>query len=136
MGSSESCSTRPAAAKLPEGFKGSYGTMYYVRDMKKATAFYRDTIGLVPAMEDEGWTQFDLNGHALCLHPAGEKKITQGGGVLIIEVADIRKVVNRLKEKRVEFHGDINDMGECGLCAEFQDLDGNVLSVYQAPTHH
>jgi predicted enzyme related to lactoylglutathione lyase len=141
MGSTkDACSTtktatsKPAAlATLPQYFLGSYGTMYYVQNLKKSVSFYRDTIGLTAQCEDEGWAQFDLNGTALCLHPAGDKKITTGGGTLIIEVSDIRKAVGQLKEKRVEFLGEVNDMGECGMCAEFKDLDGNVISLYQKP---
>ena len=125
------CSTPMKAAPLPKLFKGTYGTMYYVKNMKKAVAFYREQVGLTPAFEDEGWTQFDLNGHGLCLHPAGDQPITKGGGTLIIEVTDINKVVSNLKEKRVEFVSEVKDTGGCGFCAEFKDLDGNVVSLYQ-----
>jgi len=31
--------------------KGAYGTMYYVKDMKKAISFYKDTLGLKPSYE-------------------------------------------------------------------------------------
>lgn len=126
---------------LPKLFKGTYGTMYYTNNMKKAVAFYRDVIGLTPQIEDESWTQFDVAGHALCLHATGEEtklvpltdKKTATNGTLILEVTDIRKVVNDLKEKRVEFLGDVNDMGECGMCADFKDVDGNLVGLYQAP---
>ena len=130
-----------ATTTLPAHFTGTYGTMYYTQNMKKAVAFYRDIIGLTPVMEDEGWTQFDIAGHALCLHatgtetklaPQANKKVATNG-ILILQVNDIRKVVNNLKEKRVEFIGDVNDMGECGMCADFRDLDGNIVGLYQAP---
>jgi predicted enzyme related to lactoylglutathione lyase len=128
-------------AKLPKLFKGTYGTMYYVKDMKKAVAFYRDVVGLTTQMEDEGWTQFDLGGHALCLHATGDRtrlmpqadKATATNGILILEVTDIRTVVSSLKEKRVEFLGDVTDMGPHGMCADFRDLDGNIVSLYQMP---
>jgi predicted enzyme related to lactoylglutathione lyase len=130
--------------KLPAHFKGNYGTMYYVKNMKKSVAFYRDVIGLTPQFEEDGWSQFDLGGSALCLHPAGDNvtikpvadKSTATNGVLIIEVTDIRKVVNSLKEKRVEFIGDVTDMGECGMCADFKDLDGNIIGLFQQPAGH
>lgn len=123
-------------------FKGTYGTMYYVKDMKKSVAFYRDVVGLKPEFEDDGWTQFNINGHALCLHATGQDvkivpladKKTATNGILILEVDNIHKVVGALKEKRVEFiGGGVNDMGECGLCADFKDLDGNLIGIYQKP---
>ncbi len=129
-------------AQLPANFKGSYGTMYYVNDMKKSIAFYKETIGLTPQFESEGWTQFDLNGHALCLHSLDKTDSREatvksdGGGTLILLVDDIQKVVGRLKEKRVTFTHDIIDMGEHGFCANFKDLDGYELSVYQYPAAH
>lgn len=123
-------------ANTPNTIKGTYGTMYYVRDMKKSIAFYRDTIGLKPRFEDEHWTEFELAGHALCLHPIGEKKVVPGNTMLIIEVGDIHAEIARLKESRVEFSKGIDDLGEHGLCTEFRDLDGNMISLYQRPTRH
>ncbi|MBI3891499.1 MAG: glyoxalase/bleomycin resistance/dioxygenase family protein [Candidatus Wallbacteria bacterium] len=123
-------------ATLPSTFKGTYGTMYYVKDMKKSIAFFKDQIGLHPKFEDEGWTEFDLGGPSLCLHPVGDKKIAIGSTQLIILVGDIQKEVSRLKEKKVVFPNDIMDMGEHGICAEFVDPDGNPLSLYQPPTRH
>ena len=117
-------------------FKGTYGTMYYVRNMKKSVAFYRDVIGLKPDFEDDGWTQFSVGGAALCLHAAGDTAIvpaapkSASNGIVILEVEDIRGMVGALKEKRVEFTGDLNDTG-CGWCTEFKDLDGNLISLYQ-----
>ena len=116
--------------------KRTYGTMYYVQNMKKSVAFYRDVVGLELEFEDEGWTQFNVGGASLCLHAARDAKIVPtapkvaSNGILILEVEDIRKLVNDLKEKRVSFHGDLNDTG-CGWSAEFKDLDGNLVSFYQ-----
>jgi predicted enzyme related to lactoylglutathione lyase len=101
--------------------------------MKRSIEFYTQKLGLTPEYADDNWAQFDLNGHALCLHPAGANKVVTGpavGGCLIIEVTDIHKVVGTLKENRVEFVKEIQDIG-CGLCADLKDLDGNVIGLYQ-----
>ncbi len=50
--------------------------VYSVPDMKKAFAFYRDTLGIdFPLVEEgEGWTEFDSPPLALALHqPQGGK---------------------------------------------------------------
>lgn len=132
----ENCSTTNTMARptttpaLPANFTGTYGTLYYVRDMKKAVAFYREQVGLTPLMESDGWTEFSLAGHSLCLHAMGDKVVTAGATQLIMQVDDIQKVVGRLKEKRVTFTSEINSTG-CGFCAEFKDVDGNAVGLYQ-----
>lgn len=108
----------------------AYATMYYVKNMKKAVTFYKDIVGLTPRFEDDSWTEFDLNGTSLALHIAGDQPVTNGGGVLILEVADIEKTVGAMKENRVTFVKEITDIG-CGLCADFKDLDGHVIGLYQ-----
>jgi predicted enzyme related to lactoylglutathione lyase len=133
MANTENCSTpMKATTKLPAHFKGTYGTMYYVRNMKKSVAFYTEAVGLTPAFADENWAEFHFGGHALCLHTMGDKTVSHGGsGTLILEVTNLEKVMGNLKEKKVEFVGEVTDTG-CGLCAEFKDLDGNLVSLYQS----
>ena len=54
MSKNDTCSTTnttPVAkndTKLPAHFKGTYGTMYYVKNMKKSVAFYTDVFGWQP----------------------------------------------------------------------------------------
>ena len=40
----------------------------YTRDMARATAFYRDTLGLEPTYESEHWTTFRTGACTLALH--------------------------------------------------------------------
>ncbi|PYR88044.1 MAG: hypothetical protein DMF84_29720 [Acidobacteria bacterium] len=40
----------------------------FVRDMKRAVAFYRDVIGLPLKFESPGWTEFATEGATLALH--------------------------------------------------------------------
>jgi catechol 2,3-dioxygenase-like lactoylglutathione lyase family enzyme len=44
----------------------------YTQDMARATAFYRDTLGLEPTYESEHWTTFRTGACTLALHAGSE----------------------------------------------------------------
>ena|SRR5436190_3073288 len=44
----------------------------YVSDMARATAFYRETLGLEPDFESEHWTTFKTGACTLALHAGKE----------------------------------------------------------------
>jgi catechol 2,3-dioxygenase-like lactoylglutathione lyase family enzyme len=44
----------------------------YTQDMARATAFYKDTLGLEPTFESEHWTTFDTGACTLALHAGSE----------------------------------------------------------------
>jgi predicted enzyme related to lactoylglutathione lyase len=44
----------------------------YTEDMARATAFYRDVLGLEPDFESPHWTTFRTGGYTLALHPGSE----------------------------------------------------------------
>jgi catechol 2,3-dioxygenase-like lactoylglutathione lyase family enzyme len=53
----------------------------FVADMDKATAFYRDTLGLTVKFASPFWSEFDTGDVTLALHPASDKN--PAGGVEI-----------------------------------------------------
>ena len=44
----------------------------YTQDMARATAFYKDTLGLEPTFESDHWTTFDTGACTLALHAGSE----------------------------------------------------------------
>lgn len=42
--------------------------MVFVSDMRQATAFYKDVLGLPSRFESPGWTEFATEGCTLALH--------------------------------------------------------------------
>jgi catechol 2,3-dioxygenase-like lactoylglutathione lyase family enzyme len=44
----------------------------YTQDMARATAFYRDSLGLEPTFESEHWTTFRTGACTLALHAGSE----------------------------------------------------------------
>ena len=114
--------------------RGTYGTMYYVKDMAKAVMYYKENLGLKPRFESPEWTEFDLNGHGLCLHAMGkdEKGLNQKGvGLLILDVKGLVTMVAELKKKGVEFIGEMKEVHPGAHSIEFKDPSDNVISLYE-----
>jgi catechol 2,3-dioxygenase-like lactoylglutathione lyase family enzyme len=120
--------------KVP--FEGTYGTMYYVRDMKKSVSYFKELFGAEPLFESPEWTEFGFNGHSLCLHLANsEDTLKMGkGGILITKVKGVHAQVERLKAKGVEFLGDVHEVYPGAYSANFTDPDGNLYSLYEDTT--
>jgi len=116
---------------LDEFFTGTYGTLYYVNDMKKSVRYYKDCFNLNPEEESEAWTTFNLNGHRLCLHACEEGQKVDGNGILITNVKNLEKVVSSLKSHGVEFVKEISQVCEGGFAADFKDPSGNVISLFE-----
>lgn len=109
---------------------GAYGTMYYVRDMKKAVDYYKNIFGLKPRFESQEWTEFDVAGHGLCLHAMVKEAKSVHGGILITKVKEIKKLIEELKRAGVEFNGTVKEVHPGAWSADFIDPSGNVLSLY------
>ena len=107
----------------------TYGTMYYVRDMAKAAAWVRETLGLAARYESPEWTEFDVGGAALCLHHTDDAAQLGRGGMLIVHVAQIRDLVARLKTRGFAVT-ELKEVHPGAWCADLRDPDGNVLSLY------
>jgi predicted enzyme related to lactoylglutathione lyase len=111
--------------------KSAYGTMYYVTDMEKSVQYYKQSFGLQPRFESADWTEFEVNGHALCLHSMSHEHTKPQNGVLISNVQDIRAVVTQLKSQGVEFLTEVESVHPGAFSVEFKDPSGNVLSLYE-----
>lgn len=111
---------------------GTYGTMYYVKDMAKSVDYYKTTLGLKARFESPEWTEFDVNGAGLCLHSIepGTKAFHEQG-VLIIDVKGLTAMVADLKKKGVEFVGEIKEVHPGAHSVGFRDPSGNILSFYE-----
>jgi catechol 2,3-dioxygenase-like lactoylglutathione lyase family enzyme len=110
---------------------GTYGTMYYVKDMKKSVEWFSSRLGLKPDHESKDWTEFHLGGHALCLHLA-KKDPYPANGSLILHVGDIKGIVASLKKAGATVE-EPHEVHPGAWAADVRDPDGNVLSVYEGP---
>jgi catechol 2,3-dioxygenase-like lactoylglutathione lyase family enzyme len=111
------------------------------RDRIRATAFYREKLGLILAREDEYSAVFNTGGVNLRISPVPDFTPHEHT-ILGFHVSDVEATVRALREKGVAFNtypGFAQD--ELGILtltettiqvAWFRDPDGNVLSVTNA----
>ncbi len=103
---------------------------YYVHDMERAIAFYRETLGL-PLISRDFVARFDIDGVLFELVPAPQAQAASGTGNarLCFQVQDIRQATAQLKGRGVETSEIKSETG--GLMAFFKDPDGNELCLWQ-----
>src|SRR6185295_7786295 len=113
---------------------GAYGTMYFVDNMAKSVRFYKEGLGLKPRYESAEWTEFDLNGFAVCLHALspGEtlKDRAEEDQILITNVKDIQGVIRELRSRGLEV-SDSKEVHPGAYSAKVKTPDGHFLSIYE-----
>jgi catechol 2,3-dioxygenase-like lactoylglutathione lyase family enzyme len=107
-----------------------------VDEIDKAVAFYRDTLGLPVKYESADWVELDAGNVIVALRrygsgPEGRPELRVGeGATIVFEVDNIRAVKSWLEDEGVKFIGDVFEYGSVRLAA-FEDLNGNVLQIYE-----
>jgi predicted enzyme related to lactoylglutathione lyase len=103
-----------------------------VQDMKRAKAFYSETLGLHSPNLDAGWPEFETGNVSLYLIDP-----TQIGGTfephvsfIALRVADVSEARTKLEDAGVEFKGETRDTGVCHM-AFFADTEGNALMLHR-----
>ena len=104
-----------------------------VQDVARATAFYRDTLGLKFLFEAPGLAFFDCNGVRLMLSKPSHAEFDHPGSILYYKVADLKATVAELEAKGVKFEGGtrlVARMPEYELwMAFFRDSEGNPAEL-------
>lgn len=106
----------------------------YVRDVARAAAFYRDTLGIPVRHAEKDWGELETSGFTLALHGC-EKPAAQpeSAPTVVFSVDDVRAAHQALAAagaKPGPLHQVCEYDGKVGVSADFADLDGNRLSVY------
>jgi predicted enzyme related to lactoylglutathione lyase len=110
---------------------GIDATYYLVKDLARATAFYKDVLGLTPTLEMPDFiTEFTfLTGETFGLYKSGE--FLPSGGVMFA-VGDAKATVDKLKANGVKF-GDGGELTDTPVCymAFAEDSEGNNFILHQ-----
>ena len=105
------------------------------KDLPRATAFYRDTLGLTLALEAPNLTFFQVGTIMIMLSPPESAEFDHAGSVLYFRTADITAAYAALAGRGVAFRGEphvVHRAGEKALwMAFFDDSEGNVLALMQ-----
>jgi catechol 2,3-dioxygenase-like lactoylglutathione lyase family enzyme len=117
-------------------FKKVDDVFFNVDDMAKSVAFYRDTLGLPVKYQSADWVEVDAGNVTIALRrfgsgPEGRPELGVGeGATIVFEVDDIEAAKAELEGQGVRFLGGVFEYGAVKLAA-FEDMNGNVLQVYQ-----
>jgi methylmalonyl-CoA/ethylmalonyl-CoA epimerase len=103
-----------------------------VRQLARATAFYRDVLGLGFLYEAGNTAFFDCGGTRLMLNPAEQPESTYSS-ILYYRTDDIRKMAELLRSRSVTFESEprmIAKMPDHELwMAFFRDSEGNLAGL-------
>ena len=103
-----------------------------VRDMERATRFYRDTLGLEQvSARDFPEFQIGENLSVYLVDPTSwGEAFSPHSAHIALRVADVAEARRELEERGVAFDGEILDTGVCHM-AFFRDPDGNALMLHR-----
>ena len=110
----------------------------HVRDLERAIAFYRDTLGLPFLFQaPPKMAFFDCGGVRLLVGEPGEGEPSRGGAFLYFAVNDIPAEYQRLKAGGVAFKAAPTMIARLTdrevWLAEFDDGEGNALALMSEP---
>jgi predicted enzyme related to lactoylglutathione lyase len=105
-----------------------------VRDLARATAFYRDRLGMRLLFEvPPQLAFFDCDGVRLALSISSDPMYDPPGSIVYYRVADIEAAHAELEKREVEFLQPPHRVAELGdveiWMAFFDDTEGNTLAI-------
>jgi predicted enzyme related to lactoylglutathione lyase len=104
---------------------------FWVADMDRAIAFYRDALGLAMRMRhDDTWAEFEAGGIRIGLHGAGDATVEHGGTAAFL-VADLDAARASLQERGVAFEDHLGEVPGYARYASFRDPDGNSMQLIE-----
>ena len=104
-----------------------------VKDVERATAFYRDTLGMRFLFAFPGLAFFDCDGVRIMLSRAEKKEFDHPSSILYFRVTDIQAAYQTLRDRNVSFDDEPHVIArmpdhDLWMCF-FRDLDENVLGL-------
>ena len=103
-------------------------------DIERATAFYRDQLGMRLLFEvPPRMSFFDCDGIRLMLSLPDKPEFDHASSIIYFDVKDIQAAVTTLKERGIQFEEEaqfVADMGTYHLwMAAFRDSENNLLAL-------
>jgi methylmalonyl-CoA/ethylmalonyl-CoA epimerase len=103
------------------------------RDVPRATAFYRDTLGMRHLFDAPQLSFFDAGGVRLMLSVAEKGEFDHASSILYFDVKDIEGAYADLKAKGVKFRDTPHCVARLSdhefWLAAFEDSEGNVMAL-------
>jgi catechol 2,3-dioxygenase-like lactoylglutathione lyase family enzyme len=113
-------------------------SVYPVTDLKRARAFYEETLGLKPGMvyegEGVGWIEYEIGPGVVAIGAGSEHfKPSSNGGSVALEVGDFDQAIQELKEAGIKFVIEPLVFPGCRM-ASVLDPDGNTITIHRRKT--
>ncbi|WP_435390765.1 VOC family protein [Jeotgalibacillus haloalkalitolerans] len=109
-----------------------------VKDVKRATAFYRETLGLQQLFETENMSFFECEGVRLMLTLPENDAFDHPGSVLYFNVPDIEEAYQQFEDKGVSFLDQPHVVAKMEQTETwmtfFRDTEGNTLALMSEVT--
>jgi catechol 2,3-dioxygenase-like lactoylglutathione lyase family enzyme len=105
----------------------------YVRDMRRAVSFYRDTLGLEVARQSHGWTTFHTGACTLALHAIENRELGRAEPDPTFLVSDATVERARLAVAGVDVT-EIREPVASVQVFDARDPDGNRFSLESRTT--
>jgi glyoxylase I family protein len=120
---------------------GLWGVRYQVKDVERAIAFYTQKLGFHLDMQNlPAFGQVSIGNLKLILSgpgasgsrpmPDGRQQEPGGWNRVILQVADLRSQIARLKEAGVRFRNEM-ETGPGGSQVQIEDPDGNPIEMFE-----
>ena len=105
---------------------------FWVTDMDRAVAFYRDGLGLsVGSRHGDEWAELDAGSIRIGLHGARDGHPTPHGGTAVFRVDDLDLAKAALEERGVAFEEHMGEVPGIARYASFDDPDGNSMQLIE-----
>ena len=125
--------TNPVVAASPTALARIGQIAINARDVDRATAFYRDVLGLRHLFRAGELSFFDCGGVRLMLDKAEKPEFDHPSSIVYFQVGDIESAFQRMKSAGVQFEDEphvIARMPDHDLWMTFfRDSEGNLLSL-------
>lgn len=106
-------------------------TLVFVRDMGRAVAFYRDALGLAVRITSPAWSEMEIAGTTIALHPGAD------GGTretpLGFKVLNIDAVANAIVTAGGFIHAPKSQAQGEPAIIKAGDTEGNVFFLSEGP---
>lgn len=103
---------------------------YWVSDLDRSTAFYRDVLGLTPGPRYGDWQEFFVDGPTRFAIHGGGTTVERPTAQLSFSVADLDEAIAHMQAEGNGPLGAITDTGT-NRFADFADPDGNVFQLLE-----
>jgi RimJ/RimL family protein N-acetyltransferase/predicted enzyme related to lactoylglutathione lyase len=117
---------KPATA----GIAGLDSVVLFVESLPRSREWYREALGVAPAIDRPEYCEFRLGGSALGLHPADARSpVSTGGQVAYWNAPDLTATLEHLRARGASVHRGPLELGDGTSVCQVADPFGNVFGL-------